>query len=152
MYPRSGGAGYFRRGPGGDGLRVLAATSGNRHTNVLQAYDKLKCSDEFMRLNFQPHEYIGERGNTQRSVTMTKDGFTMLAMGFTGPGAMASKEAYIAVFNAMADHIANCAQSLWKEFQGLVAKESESKLRASFVALLTASERMAAGYNTWDYS
>jgi Rha family phage regulatory protein len=64
--------------------RVLAKTFGKHHKNVLRAYDNLDCSDEFSRLNFEPREYIDERGKAQRSVTMTKDGFTWLAMGFTG--------------------------------------------------------------------
>jgi Rha family phage regulatory protein len=81
---------------------VLARTFRKRHTNVLRAYDNLKCSDEFRRLNFEASEYINEQGKTQRSVTMTKDGFVMLVMGFTGPSAMVFKEAYIATFNAMA--------------------------------------------------
>jgi Rha family phage regulatory protein len=73
---------------------------------VLRDYDKLKCSDESGRLNYEPTEYIDEQGKICRLVTMTKDGFTMQAMGFTGPQAMAFKEKYIATFNAMATSLA----------------------------------------------
>lgn len=38
-------------------------------------------------------------------VKMTKSGFVMLVMGFTGEAAMAFKEAYIAAFDAMAAYI-----------------------------------------------
>lgn len=71
--------------------RVVAKTFNKQHKDVLRAYANLKCSDEFGRRNFAPSEYINEQGKTQRSVTMTKDGFTMLAMRFTGPKAMAFK-------------------------------------------------------------
>ena len=37
---------------------------------------------------------------------ISRDGFTVLAMGFTGKRAMAWKLAYIAAFNAMEAHIA----------------------------------------------
>lgn len=33
-----------------------------------------------MRRIFAPRDYVDERGKAQRSITMTKDGFTMLAM------------------------------------------------------------------------
>lgn len=112
--------------------RVLAKSFGKRHKNVLRAYDNLKCPADFMRLNFEPHEYLDERGNTQRNVTMTKDGFTMLAFGFTGPNAMAFKVAYIAAFNAMAEHIANGEKNLWQRMQALIAREVASEVRASF--------------------
>jgi Rha family phage regulatory protein len=112
-------------------LCVPAATFGKRHGNVLRAYDNLDCSDEFNRLNFQPVEYADEKGELRRFVTMTKDGFTMLAMGFTGPSAMAFKEAYIGAFNAMADHIANYERKLWKVYQALVAALRQSRRSGS---------------------
>lgn len=74
--------------------------------DVLRAYDNMQCSDEFRRRNFASSDYINEQGKTQRSVTMIKDGFVMLAMGFAGPSAMAFKVAYITGFNAMDDRIA----------------------------------------------
>lgn len=112
--------------------RVLADTFQRAHKEVLRAYDNLKCSRHFNERNFAPIDYTDARGRVKRAVRMTKDGFTMLAMGFTGPQAMAFKEAYIAAFNAMADHIASHEQDLWTVYQALMARESESKVRASF--------------------
>jgi Rha family phage regulatory protein len=54
---------------------------------VLRAFDNLKCSAEFSRLNFQPSDYVDERGKPQRMVKMIKDGFIMLVMGFIGEAA-----------------------------------------------------------------
>ncbi len=72
-----------------------------RHDNVLSALDKLDCSQSFTHLNFKASEYRDPTGRSLRSVDMTKDGFTFLAMGFTGSKAARFKEAYIAQFNAM---------------------------------------------------
>lgn len=47
-------------------------------------------------------------------VKVTKKGFVMPVMGFTGKTAMAFKEAYIAAFDAMAAYIAQLQQSLWQ--------------------------------------
>lgn len=79
-----------------------------------------------MRRNFAPHEYLDKRGNTRRSVTMTKDGFSMLAMGFIGRKVMVVMEAYLAAFNAMTEHIAN------QLHRALLEKVHESKVHPSF--------------------
>lgn len=111
---------------------TVAKSFGKRHKNVLQAYDKLQCSPEFSRLNFQPSDYVDERGKPQRLVKMTKNGFMMLVMGFTGEMAMAFKEACIAAFNATAAYIAQHQQSLWQRMQALIARETQSKVKASY--------------------
>lgn len=62
---------------------------------------------------------------------MTKDGFVMLAMGFTGKAAMAVKEAYIAAFNAMAEFISS-QKSLWQMFdEALLEYKQESTVASS---------------------
>ena len=81
-------------------LRV-AEHFGKRHANVIRAIKNLKCSPEFNALNFEPAEYVDEQNKPRPMVEMTRDGFTIIAMGFTGPDAVAWKEKYIAAFNAM---------------------------------------------------
>lgn len=112
--------------------QTLARTFGKRHKNVLQAYDRLKCSEEFNRLNFVPAEFLDAKGELRRSVTMTKDGFAMLAMGFTGPKAAAFKEAFLTEFNRMAEALARGERNLWQQLQAVIAKETESQVKASF--------------------
>lgn len=79
----------------------IARHFGKQHKNVLQAIDMLELPDDFRQLNFQPIEYTDERGRKQPCYQITRDGFTLLAMGFTGKRAMAWKLAYLAAFNAM---------------------------------------------------
>lgn len=59
------------------------------------------------RLNFAPSKYKDDRGKFQPCVMMTRDGFTFLAMGFTGKKAAQFKEAYIKRFNEMEKLIFN---------------------------------------------
>jgi Rha family phage regulatory protein len=54
------------------------------HRNVLQSTENLECSEEFRRLNFQQSSYVNEQNRTMPMFEMTQDGFTFLAMGFTG--------------------------------------------------------------------
>lgn len=79
----------------------IAQTFEKRHKNVLQAIDRLECSESFRRLNFQPTPYIDVQGKPQTMYEMTKDGFAFLVMGFSGQRAAQWKEAYIEAFNRM---------------------------------------------------
>ena len=79
---------------------------GRQHKNVLRDIEKIECSDEFSRLNFELADYLDEQGKKRPMVEMTRDGFTFLVMGFTGRQAAEFKEAYIGAFNAMAERLA----------------------------------------------
>lgn len=81
--------------------RLVADYFGKRHDTVIRTIRKLGCSSEFNRHNFVEITYIDTRGRKQPEYLMTKDGFTILAMGFTGAKAMQFKEAYIKAFNKM---------------------------------------------------
>lgn len=79
----------------------VAEYFGKRHKNVLQAIEMLECSEEFNRLNFQPVKYRDQKGEMRKCYRLTRDGFTFLAMGFTGKKAAKFKESYILAFNEM---------------------------------------------------
>ena len=106
------------------------------HKNVLQAYDRLECSEEFNRLNFQPvtEEYKNGKGGIQkdRVIRMTKDGFMFLVLGFRGFEAARVKEAYIKAFNAMAEQLQSIGNSLWAQRLELEKREATSFMWASF--------------------
>lgn len=73
------------------------------HKNVLQAISsRLSGLDPgFSQLNFQPAEYLDEQKKPRPSYNLTRDGFTLVAMGFTGAKALAWQVRYIQAFNAM---------------------------------------------------
>lgn len=88
----------------------IAEVFGKRHGNVLRDIDNLLPQlPEGCKLNFElSSETLAiPNGGTreQRKFTLTKDGFTLLAMGFTGPKAMEFKIGYINAFNAMESEI-----------------------------------------------
>lgn len=88
----------------------VAARFGKRHDNVTASIEKLlKAFPEYL-LNFKEvsESYKNGKGGTQTRTTyqMTKDGFTLLAMGFTGRKALEWKAGYIKAFNQMAAKIA----------------------------------------------
>lgn len=81
--------------------RDVSAYFRKRHADVLRAIRDLQCSDEFRRCNFASFSINNLQGEATSHVTMTKDGFAFLVMGFTGVAAAVFKEAYIGQFNAM---------------------------------------------------
>jgi len=84
----------------------VARVFDRQHKNVLRDIENL-LSDmpAEHRLNFEPMSIAVEIGNgaTRESPAyhLTRDGFTLLAMGFTGKKALAFKLAYIDAFNKM---------------------------------------------------
>ena len=86
----------------------IAERFGKEHKNVLATIDKIlpQVSDSFGKLNFKPTEYEQENNlglmSKHRSYDLTRDGFMIVVMSFTGKPAMAIKEWYINAFNAMA--------------------------------------------------
>lgn len=79
----------------------VAETFGKEHARVLRDIRELDCSDEFRVGNFAESYYLNTQNKKQPMYYMTRDGFTLLVMGYTGEKAMRFKEAYIKQFNAM---------------------------------------------------
>jgi len=92
--------------------RDIAAHFGKQHKNVLRDIDKaMEELGDFGRLNFEPSSYLNEQGKSQRCFHMTRDGFTIIAMGFTGASAMEWKVKYMTAFNAMEAELRNVASA-----------------------------------------
>lgn len=79
----------------------IAETFNKEHRRVLQDIRELECSDEFRLHNFVQSTYSNQQKHKQPMFYITRDGFTLLAMGYTGEKAMKFKEGYIRQFNAM---------------------------------------------------
>ena len=89
----------------------VAEHFGKQHKSVLRSIKNLDCSSEFSGRNFAltSSDVIQPNGGLRKepSYEMTKDGFTFLAMGFTGKEAAKWKEAYINAFNKMAEQLSS---------------------------------------------
>lgn len=114
----------------------IAETFGKEHKNILRDIEELNCSEEFRKLNFELSKYSVENNKrTYPMYYMTRDGFTILVMGYTGEKAMRFKETYIKQFNAME-----------KALQGkLIEREKGIAVRQSLTKALqqsTENERM----------
>jgi Rha family phage regulatory protein len=82
---------------------VVAEHFGKQHKDVLREIRRTMedLPEDFNGRNFAPVEYRDTKGESRPAYNLTRDGFTLLAMGFTGRKAMAWKVRYIEAFNAM---------------------------------------------------
>lgn len=88
--------------------RAVAEQFGKNHKEVLRAIEntitQLKETDEgkaFNERNFAPISLRDAMNREKPAYLLTRDGFTLLAMGFTGAKAVQFKVAYINAFNRM---------------------------------------------------
>lgn len=84
--------------------RLVAERFGKRHTEVLRAIqgtlDQLGGS-EFSQRNFASANYADAQGKPRLEYHLSRDGFALIAMGFTGAEALRWKVAFIAAFNEL---------------------------------------------------
>lgn len=93
--------------------RDVAAFFGKQHGHVLRDIDNLIASEPSLGLStFGETPYVEpSTGQAYRSFDMGRDGFTLLAMGFTGAKALKWKLRYIEAFNALEAECRRIAQS-----------------------------------------
>lgn len=114
----------------------VAEHFGKRHDTVLRSVRNLECSDDFRLRNFAECSRINELANGKREpyIEMTRDGFTFVAMGFTGKEAAKWKEAYISAFNRMeAELMASSRQNALKELPSSTLTFSEQQTLSEIV-------------------
>ncbi len=83
---------------------LVAEKFGKEHRNVLQAISDIIWSAEnsaYPQMFVESTYYNQQNGQNYPMFVMNRDGFTLLAMGFTGKRAMKFKLDYIAAFNKM---------------------------------------------------
>lgn len=94
--------------------KVVAEKFGKNHFHVLRDIKNLQKNlpAEFSSSNFGCNKIkeLHAREETIESVDMTRDGFVLLAMGFTGKKALAWKVRFIEAFNAMERTLLNSPQ------------------------------------------
>ena len=79
----------------------VAETFSKEHKVVMRAIKNLAAQNCTVEKMFVESTYVDSRGHEQPMYYMNRDGFTLLAMGFTGKDAIKFKLKYIEAFNKM---------------------------------------------------
>ena len=88
---------------------LVAQKFGKEHRNVLDSIRKILDTAENSAVSgmFAESTYVNDKNATLPMFFMNRDGFTLLAMGFTGKKAMQFKIDYIGAFNQMEQTLKN---------------------------------------------
>lgn len=122
----------------------VAGVFGRQHKDVLKAIRDLNAPDDFTERNFAPSEYTDPTGRKCPMYTITRDGFTLLAMGFTGKKAMEFKIAYIRAFNEMEERL---ARGEWEIVAAPGPDSVELLLSTTRSILVSLNRRIESGEN-----
>lgn len=124
--------------------RQIAESFGKEHKNVIQSIENLAAENSAAKSMF--HETTFEnRGKQYPMYMMNRDGFTLLAMGFTGKAALEWKLKYIAAFNAMEKKLATPQMpKLSKELQALFLLDDRTQRQEQRITAL--ENNMAVDY------
>lgn len=87
--------------------KAIADAFGKEHRHTLEVIRKLlsSMSADFGESNFRLSSYVSDQNKTLPCYEVTRDGFLMVAMGFTGVEAIQWKEQFIGAFNQMEEFI-----------------------------------------------
>jgi Rha family phage regulatory protein len=120
--------------------RTVAEVFGKHHHRVLHAIRQLEIPEEINRNYFRSIEFTDSRSRAQDEIIMTRDGFSLLCMGFTGAKAMQWKLKFLAAFNAMEEKLVKESDKLeWNaaRLQIKAVRKSFTNAVQDFVAYAT---------------
>lgn len=107
--------------------RQIAEDFGKQHQHVTQAIENMIGENSLLKSMMMESEYKTERGRKYKEYLLTKDGFSLLVMGFTGSRALEWKLKYIEAFNKMEQAIKNPYSYLSKEVQAIFALDHKQQ-------------------------
>lgn len=119
---------------------LVADMFGKRHDHVVRDIRKL-ISDlpEDSLPNFGERDYTDDRGKVWPMYEISRDGFSLLAMGFTGKKALEWKLKFLKAFNLMEQALLNKQNLSWQEARSnnKIGRRDETDVIARFVEYAT---------------
>ena len=111
--------------------RQISENFGKQHKNVVQAIENIKAENSAVTKMFIESSYKAGTGKNYKEYLLTRDGFSLLVMGFNGSEALDWKLRYIEAFNKMEATLKEQKQLTpmqMLELQFEVLKDHEKKL------------------------
>ena len=106
--------------------RQVAEDFEKRHSDVTEIIRKLTTENSAVK-NMMIESKFEHRGNEYTEYLLTRDGFSLLVMGFTGAKALQWKLKYIEAFNKMEQELKNPYAHLSKEVQAIFALDHKQQ-------------------------
>lgn len=126
---------------------VVAEKFGKQHRQILDNIRSvIKNEPEFGSANFRATTYTTGQNKTHICFEMTRDGFSIIAMGLTGKEAMKWKAKYITAFNKMESALKDLIPTI-STVNEIVKKAESDKQIASECGSQLAKYRKVKKYN-----
>lgn len=111
--------------------REVANNFEKRHADVLEKIEDLVRTENSVLIGnyFIPNEYQAGTGKRYKEYLLTRDGFSLLVMGFTGEKALQWKLKYIEAFNEMEKVIKQNLPTTYKDALKQLLEKEEAKER-----------------------
>jgi anti-repressor protein len=125
--------------------RQVAENFGKEHKDILESIRQILAAENSATKSMFYETTFENRGKQYPMYLMNRDGFTLLAMGFTGKAALEWKLKYIAAFNEMEKKLTEQPQLTRSQLlaTALIAAHEELEEKDKRIELLTAdTERM----------
>ena len=124
--------------------REIATNFEKQHKHVIEKIENTRAENSAIQEMFIESTYIASNGKTNKEFLITRDGFSLLVMGFTGSKAMNWKLRYIEAFNKMEQQLKNPFSNMSKELQAiLLVDKRQQELDNS---ITTIEDKMTVNY------
>lgn len=109
--------------------REVANNFEKKHKHVLESIENIKAENSAVTKMFIESSYKAGTGKNYKEYLLTRDGFSLLVMGFTGAKALQWKLKYIEAFNKMEEKLKNLNpfSGLSKELQAIFAMDKKQQ-------------------------
>ena len=120
--------------------KIIADHFGKAHTEVIKSINRLMSEESSIVMYFHDCELVNNRGVSYKGYKITRDGFSLLAMGFTGKKALSWKVAFLKAFNAMEKTLLNQQKTVdWQaaRLQGKAVRKNTTDTIQDFIEYAT---------------
>ena len=107
--------------------REIATNFEKQHKHVIEKIENTRAENLAVLEMFIESTYVASNGKTNKEYLITRDGFSLLVMSFTGAKAMTWKLKYIEAFNQMEQQLRNPYGSLSPELQAIFSLDKKQQ-------------------------
>ena len=126
--------------------REIATNFEKQHKHVIEKIENTRAENSAIQEMFIESTYIASNGKTNKEFLITRDGFSLLVMGFTGSKAMNWKLRYIEAFNKMEQQLKNPFSNMSKELQAILLVDKRQQELDNRIT--TIEDKMTVNYES----
>ena len=123
--------------------REIATNFGKRHNDVVKTIENL-TTENFVVKEMFIESTFEHKGNLYKEYLITRDGFSLLVMGFNGSKALTWKLKYIEAFNKMEQQLKNPYANMSKELQAILMVDKKQQEQDKRISII--EEKMTINY------